>query len=48
MLTSLIGAAAAAVVGLLLAVAGTFTVVQLSADAKPDPVDKPLVVYGNR
>jgi len=45
--TSLVAAVVAAVVGLLLAVGTSVTLVQLSS-AKPDPVNEPLVVYGNR
>jgi hypothetical protein len=45
--TSLVAAVVAAVVGLLLAVGTSVTLVQLAAE-KPDPIDTPLVVYGER
>lgn len=45
--TSLVAAVVAAVVGLLLAVGTSVTLVQISAE-KPDPVNEPLIVYGNR
>lgn len=45
---SLVGAVVAGVVGVLLAVGTTVTLVQLNADQKPDPVTKPLIVYGER
>lgn len=46
-MSSLIAAIIAGVVGLLVAVGTSVTVVQL-ASQKPDPVQKPLVVYGDR
>jgi hypothetical protein len=47
MVSTAMGAVVAAVVGIVLAVGTSLTLVQLST-ATPDPVDKPLVVYGDR
>ena len=46
-MSSLVAALVAGVVGALLAVGTSVTVVQL-ASQKPDPVQKPLIVYGSR
>jgi hypothetical protein len=46
-MSSLVAAIVAAVVGALFAVATSVTVVQLASE-KPDPVQKPLIVYGAR
>ena len=45
--TSLVAAVVAAVVGLLIALGTSVTLVQIASE-KPDPVNEPLVVYGNR
>ena len=44
---SLVAAVVAAVVGLVLAVGTSVTLVQLSAE-KPPPITEPLIVYGSR
>jgi|GEM_PF-2274434 type III secretory pathway component EscS len=45
--STVVAAVVAGVVGLLVAVGTSVTLVQLQTQT-PDPVDKPLVVYGNR
>ena len=45
-MTTAVGAIIALIVGALLAVGTAVSVVQL-ATAKPDPVNKPVIVYGN-
>lgn len=45
--SSLVAAVVAAVVGLVLAVGTSVTLVQISAE-KPPPVNEPLIVYGSR
>lgn len=47
MASTVLGAVIAGVVGLLVAVGTSITLVQLQTQT-PDPVDAPLVVYGNR
>lgn len=47
-MSSLAGAILAAVVAGVLAVGTTFGIVTTVSSAKPAPVDKPLVVYGDR
>jgi hypothetical protein len=47
MVSTVVGAVVAAVVGLLVAVGTSVTLVQLGSET-PAPVDKPLVVYGDR
>jgi hypothetical protein len=46
-MSSLVAAIVSVVVGALVAVGTSVTVVQI-ASQKPDPVDKPLIVYGRR
>ena len=45
--SSLVAAVAAALVGLVLAVGTSVTLVQVSTE-KPPPVTSPLIVYGSR
>ena len=45
--STVVATVVAGVVGLLVAVGTSVTLVQLQSQT-PDPVDKPLVVYGNR
>jgi hypothetical protein len=47
MMPTVVSAVVAGVVGLLIAVGTSVTLVQLQSQT-PDPVDKPLVVYGDR
>lgn len=47
-MSSLAGAIVAAVVAGVLAVGTTFGIVTTVNSAKPSPVEKPLIVYGNR
>jgi len=47
MIPTAVGAVVAVVVGIVIAVGTSITLVQLQSQT-PDPVDKPLVVYGER
>jgi hypothetical protein len=47
-MSSLVAAIVAVVVGAIIAVGTSVTVVQLASSHKPDPVQKPLIVYGSR
>jgi hypothetical protein len=47
MMPPVVSVVVAGIVGLLIAVGTSVTLVQLQSQT-PDPVDKPLVVYGDR
>ena len=45
---SIIGVVAAALIGVVLAGVGAFTIVQLGSTSSTSRITAPLVVYGNR